>query len=310
MIYYYLFCDCNGYEGTMCQIDKNSYDYVVDIYKKLLNKVKALQDNKYNKDLIKTIKLLMQSGATFMNIEHMDFMLESVEFINSQKDKFANKMIEGNNYELYFDIFNALIEYGLSLVNKFKFNNFIKLNLRNSENVYNSEKLRKADIEKGDPENYIKNYFNNVKINLQNLLEFYVLKRKEIRFINRNINVYASVINENFPFNNFFDIEKNLYEPYLNFQLCLEKAVTKGQNNPSKRVYFSSIVWKVSPYISDMDLYWDTSSPIVSLKFLDYNTGEKIYISDCGDIDNQIQIYFPINSYHISFIFFKIKINF
>ena len=114
VIYYYLFCDCNGYEGTMCQIDKNSYDYVVDIYKKLLNKVKALQDNKYNKDLIKTIKLLMQSGATFMNIEHMDFMLESVEFINSQKDKFANKMIEGNNYELYFDIFNALIEYGLS----------------------------------------------------------------------------------------------------------------------------------------------------------------------------------------------------
>ena len=38
-------------------------------------------------------------------------MLESIEFINLYRNKFADKMMEDDNYKLYFDIYNSLIEY-------------------------------------------------------------------------------------------------------------------------------------------------------------------------------------------------------
>jgi hypothetical protein len=73
----------------------------------------------------------------------------------------------------------------------------------------------------------------------------------------------------------------------------------QSQGNPSYRVYLSSIIWKVSPYMSKEELYWNTSSPIITLKFLDYYTGEKLYLSDCGEKENQIELYFPVNNYDL-----------
>ena len=188
--YFYLICDCNGYDGVMCQIDHSSFNYVVNVYNKLFYKIKRMQGGTYNQNLIKALNLIMKSAATFMEIENMDFMLESIEFINLYKSIFANKMIEGNNYELYFDIYNSLIEYGLSIVNKLKYRNFIKTNTKNAGGYYNSDKFRNALLAEGEGE-YIRNYFNKVKVGLQNLLEFYASNKKEVRFINRNINVYV-----------------------------------------------------------------------------------------------------------------------
>ena len=178
---------------------------------------------------------------------------------------------------------------------KLKYRNFIKQNSKNSEDVYNADKLRNATLAKGEGE-YIQNYFNKVKMSLQNLLEFYCSNRKDVRFINKNINVYVSLINEYFSYDNFFDIEKKLYEPYFNFKRCLENTMIQSQGSTLSRVYLSSIIWKVSPYMSDENLYWNTTSPVVTFKFIDYDSGEKIYLSDCGDIENQIQLFFPINS--------------
>ena len=70
-----------------------------------------------------------------------------------------------------------------------------------------------------------------------------------------------------------------------------------SQGNPSYRVFLTAIMWKVSPYMSENELYWNTTSPVISFKFLDYDNGEKIYLSNCGDTDNQIQLYFPHSSY-------------
>ena len=109
----------------MCQIDHSSYDFIIDVYKKLFLKVKSMQTGKYNKNLIQSVNLLMKSGASFMDINHMDLMLESIEFINLYRNRFSSEMIDKNNYELYFDIYNSLIQYGLSLVNKLKYKNFI-----------------------------------------------------------------------------------------------------------------------------------------------------------------------------------------
>jgi hypothetical protein len=238
----------------------------------------------------------MSSGATFMPVENMDFMLESIEFINLYRNKFAKEMMEKNNYEIYFDIYNSLIEYGLSIVNKLKYRNFISLNSKNSENLYNSENFRNATLNK-DQKATVQNYFNKIKLSLQNLLEFYATNKKNLRFINRNINVYVQLINQDFAFNTYFDYEKKIYEPYINFQRCLEKMMIQTQGNPSYRVFLTSIIWKVSPYMSNLDLYWNTSSPIISLKFLDFDKGEKIYLSNCGDVEDQIELYFPVNTY-------------
>ena len=294
--YYYLICDCYGYEGGMCQIDYQSFEYVIEVYNKLFTKVKTLQTIYYNKYLINSVKLLMRSGAAFMPIENMDFMLESIEFINLYRNKFAEEMMQKNNFEIYFDIYNSLIEYGLSIVNKLKYRNFIILNSKNSENLYNSDKFRNATLSKGQIE-IVQNYFNKIKVSLQSLLEFYAINNKNLRFINKNINVYAQLINSDFNFDSYFDIEKKIYEPYFNFKRCLEKSMIQSQGNPSYRIILLAIIWKVSPYMSDLDLYWNTTSPIISFKFLDYDEKEKIYLSNCGSIDEQIELYFPINSY-------------
>ena len=296
--YNYLICDCPGYDGNMCQIDHASYDYMINIYKELFTKVKQMQTSKYNKDLIKSVNLLMRSAATFMDVNNMDFMLESIEFINLYTNRFKDQMLEGNNYEIYFDIYNSLIEYGLSLVNKLKYNNFIATNSKIGGNYYDEEKFEEATLSPGD-DKIVQNYFDKIKISLQNLLEFYAANKKEIRFINRNINVYVSLIDENFKSDTYFDIEKKIYEPYMNFHRCLERTMIQSQGNPSYRVYLSSIIWKVSPYMSKEELYWNTSSPIITLKFLDYYTGEKLYLSDCGEKENQIELYFPVNNYDL-----------
>ena len=298
VVYKYLICDCNGYEGSMCQIDYPSFDSTIEIYNELFTKVKKMQTIHYNKYLINSVNLLMSSGATFMPIENMDFMLESIEFINLYRNKFANEMMEGRNYEVYFDIYNSLIEYGLSIVNKLKYRNFISSNSRNSENLYNAEKFRNVTLTKGQPET-IQNYFNKIKVSLQSLLDFYALNKKAVKFINRNINVYVSEINENFDPDVFFKEEKQYYEPYFDFKRCLESTMIKSQGAPSYRVYLTAIVWKVSPFMSEEELYWNTSSPIISFKLVDYDNGEKIYLSKCGKTEDQIQLYFPMNNYRL-----------
>ena len=298
IIYQYLICDCNGYDGNMCRIDHPSYESTVNIYKKLFNKIKRMQTGKYNKDIIQSLNILMKSASSFMNIENMDFMLEAIEYINLYKNRFIEQMIEGNNYEIYFDIYNSLIEYGLSIVNKLKYKNFIKNNAKNVENNYDEKKFRNATLAEGEGE-YVRNYFHKVKIGLQSLLEFYASNKKEIRFINNNINVYVSLIDHEFNPETYFSLEKKLYEPYMNFHNCLERTIIKSQGNPSFRVFLSSIIWKVSPYMSDESLYWNTSSPIITFKFLDYDTGEQLYLSDCVEKENQIQLYFPVNNYNL-----------
>ena len=296
--YFYLICDCNGYVGGMCQIDHSSYDFAVENYNLLFTKVKMQQTGKYNHNLIKSVNLIMKSGAAFMEIEQMDFMLDSIEFINLYRNKFAEQMMDNKNYETYFDIYNSLIEYGLSIVNKLKYKNFITKHSKNSQGLYNEEQFRNATLAKGEPK-IVQDYFNKIKVSLQNLLEFYASNKKELRFINKNINVYVALIDQNFEFDTFFNEEKSKYQPYMSFQKCIEKTMIQSQGNPSYRVYLSAIVWKVSPFMSSEELYWNTSSPIISFKFLDYDTGEKIYLSDCGNADNQIQLYFPVNNYNL-----------
>ena len=57
-----------------------------------------MQTRKFNIEIIKTIELLMKSAASFMNVENMDFFLDSINIINSHMNLFATDMLKGNNY--------------------------------------------------------------------------------------------------------------------------------------------------------------------------------------------------------------------
>ena len=302
VIYFYLICECNDYFGNMCQIDKNSFESMIEIYYKLFYKLKIMQGNFYHHDLIKAIYILMKSGAAFMEIENIDFMLNSIDIIDIYMNKFPSDMLKRNNYEVFFDIYNSLIEYGFTMINKLKYKEFIKNNIKNSENLYNAALIRNATLSNKDSIT-IRNYFDKMKFGLQNLLDFYTKNKKEIKYINTNMNVYIAIITEEFDEGHYFRTEKNTYAPYFEFKRCLENTISKTQYNENNiliyKILLSLIIWKVNPFMYSEELYWDTTSPIISFKFLNYDTGEKIYLSDCGSINNQIQLYFPVNNYNL-----------
>ena len=296
--YFYLICDCHGYDGNMCQIDHNSYEYMIDLYNKMLNKIKIMQTRKYDRNLINSIYLLVKSAASFMEIDNINYFFDSLNIIDSYMNQFASEMLKGNNYEVYFDIYNSFIEYGISIVNKLKYKNFISLNKRNAENLYNEEKMRNATLSKKDA-GTVRDYFSKMKSSIQNLLDFFAYNKKEFRFINKNINAYVIFVNEEFSFDNYFNIEKKIYEPYIDFKNCIEKNLNLNIKDPSYRLYISIIVWKISPYMYNEELYWDTLTPAISFKFINFETGDKIYLINCQKDDNEMKLYFPVNNYHL-----------
>ena len=295
--YFYLICDCKGYAGNMCQIDYNSYEFIKDTYNKMLYKIKIMQSRKYNKDLVNSLELLISSAATFMEVDNINYFLDSLDIINSHMNTFSNEMLTYKNYETYFNLYNSFIEYGISIVNQLKYKNFKTYNKKNTENIYNIENIRKANLTLEDSE-IIKNYFYKLKLGVQNLVDFYALNQKEFRFINKNINLYSIPINEDFPFDTYFNIENKLYEPYVEFKRCLEKNLNHNINDLSFRYYLSIIVWKTSPFMYDEELYFNTLGPAVTLKFINSDTGEKIFLTNCENDDNQIKLYFPVKNYN------------
>ncbi len=302
IIYYYLTCDCRGYYGTYCQIDQESQKDVISFYYKIFNQVKSLQTEEFNHHLLNAVHLLVKSAATFFPVENVDFFYDVIEYINLYMNKFVPQMTQGNDYETYFDIYNYLVEYGLNMVNQLKYKYFIENHSKKHDNLYDNETFRNATLSHGEKP-IAQDYLSKIKSSIQSLLEFYASNNKPLRFINRNLNVYVAKIDKNFDCDEYFNIEKYFYEPWIRFKKCLDKTMIESQGNPDYEVYMTAIVWKVNPYMNEWDLYWDTSTPTITLKFID-NKGKKIFLTDCGgdayeggDIKNMIELYFPVYSY-------------
>ena len=302
MIYKYLYCDCSDdFVGVVCQIDKDSLSNVLSNYKTLYQKVLSAQTTQYDFYLLNTVHLLIKSGAAFMPLESTEYMLQAIEYIVLYTNKFVDVMTYDRNYEVYFDIYNSLIEYGVYISNLIKGNVFKDNNFKENDGLYNKDLFRNASL---DPYEdilsmaQILDYFDRIKQGLTNLMKFYASKKKELSFQNKNINVYIAIVNENFEFSKYFKKEKELYEPYFDISNCLSSVMERasGGAGTTFKTILLSIMWKIPPYLSDNSLFWNNTSPLITIELIDYYTLKQIYLNDCGE-ESEIKLYFPISHY-------------
>ena len=293
--YKYLICDCINYFGEYCQIDGDAFSQLINIYQTIYDLVLNAQTTTYDNYLINTIHLLIKSGSEFMEIDNMNFMLNSMEFITLYTSNFEDDLLENENYKIYFDIYNSLIEYGLHIINRLKLKNFIELNsIIPNSGMYDINNIRNATITK-EQNSTILYYFKEIKNNLENLLKFYSDNKFELSFINKNINVYIAILNENFNFTSYFEKETKIYQPYFIPNDCISYVMKTTNNQATFKTILNVIVWKINPYMPDINLYWNNTSPLITMLLLDYYTLKKIYLNDCGK--NEIKFYFPFNNY-------------
>ena len=122
----------------------------------------------------------------------------------------------------------------------------------------------------------IKEYFNVLIEGLNNLVNFYGKKELELKYSNKDFNIYIAIINKDFNFDNYFEDENNKYEPYINPSLCLNELYSQSLSS----IIYIGINYKISKYISNYNLYWENVSPIISIQFLNKNTKNQILISN------------------------------
>ena len=95
----YLTCDCSNYYGEVCQIDGNSYNEVISLYKKIYKKISEAQTSVFDRYLLNGVQKLIRSGSMFMPIEQMDFMVQSIEYTTLNMQNFASDIMDNKNYE-------------------------------------------------------------------------------------------------------------------------------------------------------------------------------------------------------------------
>ena len=291
----YLTCDCSNYYGEVCQIDGNSYNEVISLYKKIYKKISEAQTSVFDWYLLNGIQKLIRSGSMFMPIEQMDFMVQSIEYTTLNMQNFASDIMNNKNYEKLFDIYNSLLEYGMFMVNRLKMKNFIEINSKLPNGTYDGDLIRNATLTK-EQMLVMEDYFGRVREGLDAIMKFFADKKFEITFVNKNLNVYIALLNENFSFKTFFSLEQQLYESYFDVSNCLSNVMKSTTSTSSYKIFMTAIVWKVSPFMYQELLYNNNTSPVVSIEFIDYKTLKRVYLTDCG-LGNEIEIYFPVVSY-------------
>ena len=288
LIYKFLHCICEDeYLGNLCQISSEVYNKLLPVYKKLYTKI--LNDQiTYNEFLVKAINDLVKSSSGIFPFSERNYFIQIIKFIGTLIEKFPNDILKDNRYEIFFNIYYYLFEFGIRGVNQYKADHYYKKH--KNEKVFDESTLRNYSMD-GIHELNIKDYFNSLREGLNNLVTFYASNEIEIKYSNRDFNIYIAIVDQNFDFDNYFQNEFNKYEPYVNPSLCLNKLESQ---NPLK--IYIGINYKISPYMSDYNVYWDNSSPIITIKFLDKDSKQKLIFSNC---DSYLKFYFPISQYQI-----------
>ena len=294
----FLICDCSNYYGQFCQIDGSSYKDVISLYKELYQKVNQAQRVEFDFNLLNTIHLLIKSGSVFLPIEEMGYMTKVIDMIDLFQTKYKNDMLINNNHEILFDIYNSLLDYGFFMVNDLKKKTFIDSNSKLAIGTYDQELIRNATLTEEQSE-VMKSYFKKIQNGLDNLLKFYVDQRIEFKSLNKNINIYIALLNENFSFETYFQTEKSIYESFFNVERCISNVMKSTTATSTYKIFMVGKVWKISPYIYNFTLYDNNTSPVISIEFIDYKTGKRVYLTDCGK-ENEIELYFPVSSYLMS----------
>ena len=290
VIYYYLTCECQNYYGSNCQIDGNSYQLLVNVYRTLYQKVIEAQTTDYNEYLLNVVYLLVKSGSQFLQIADKDFLLNAMEFITLCTTGFGVQMVQGDKYKLFFEMYHYLLEYGMHMVDYLKSQTFFEYNSKLATGLYNEEYFRNATLSEEQIAT-MKDYFKKIKNGLEILVYFYTHQKFELRYKSRNLNVYIKKTNQNFNYINYFSEEIKNYEPYFDLSDCLKKSLGQSYNS-----IFTSIIYKISPYMSDEDYYWSSDTHLITVRIIDGDSLKKVYINDCGR-GTEAKFYFPVTLY-------------
>ena len=290
LIYKFLYCICEEkYVGSVCQIKKTIYEKFLHIYKELYNKIINEQHEIYDELIVELISSLIKSASEIFLFDERSYLIQVIQFINNYIYKFPDEMIKNNRYENFFNVYYYLYEFGIRSVNQYKINNYNNEN--SNEKKYDNLLLRNYTMDNIQSDN-IKEYFNTIIDGLNNLVIFYAKKELELKYSNKDFNIYIAIINKVFDFDNYFQDEKNKYEPYINPSLCLNELYSQKLSS----IIYIGINYKISKYISNYNLYWDNVSPIVTIQFMNKNTKDQLLISNC---DSNIKLYFPVSQYQI-----------
>ena len=121
-----------------------------------------------------------------MPLESTDYMLQAIEYIVLYTNKFESQMTSGRDYEVYFDIYNSLIEYGIYISNLIKGNIFKTKYTKGADGLYNEDNFRNASLDPNrdiEAMTQILDYFDKVKVGLTNLMKFYALHILSLDFL-------------------------------------------------------------------------------------------------------------------------------
>ena len=286
LLYKFLYCDCKeNYFGNLCQISKEAYLKILPVYKNIYTKILTTQNDTYNDFIIHSVHDLMKASSELLSFTERNYFTQVINYINNLIIKFPEEMIKDNRYEIFFEIYYYLFEFGIRGVNKYTLEHY-----EGAEEYFDENKLRNSSMNSMHQLN-IKSYFDYLKEGLNNLVNFYAINQKELKYTNRDFNIYIAIVINNFDFDGYFKEEKSKYEPYISASLCLNQIL-----NGESLTIMIGINYKISPYLSNYYLFWDNSSPIITIKFLDINTKKKIYLQNCN---SYLKFYFPVSQYQI-----------
>ena len=280
----YMICICNDeFIGINCHFEKNYFDEVDEkfneLYKLFFEKIK---DTINSYQLKIAYNLFFSASKFYKNSDFFNSYLD--KFLILSMNIFTDTILE--NLNIYFDLIDFYYSLEFYLMNKLKLENKIK------NNSQRNETLTEKQMEK------FKLSFEYLSNKISSFLK-YIMKQNKLNSFNyESNNFYLSsiLISPSFNEENYFLTRKSKYKSQIYFRKCLNYIETKILGNSYFQVYLIFIEYYNYPYAYDNILYYNNTSPLIDVSFIDFDTAKDISLNGCIENDNII-IKLPFNSY-------------
>ena len=293
----FITCCCYvGYIGHNCQVDFNGYDGLIARYDELftviINKLITNAENSglISSTMLQTVLLLFE-GASFFYQDNSFFQIHLPELLTTISTYYTDDIIP-----IYFDFFFKLYEYYFTFL--IKTLSSTKAHIKQNEAL--NERL--IDINATDIIISYQEQFEFVIDNIDILIDTYISKSSlnqlsstDIEFTSDMIYIKLLKVSHLTDINNIFEKRILNYKSYVNFNSCLSWYYNNTYSRNEYETIMAFIDYTPFPYLYNMSLYINNTSPLLSIRFYDIGTKTQININECKD-DHSFLIYFPFNS--------------
>lgn len=293
----YLACSCfGGYAGTLCQLLNDDYSNYLKIYQIFAAKIWQTAVLDQSDTILKALSLTV-TGANRL-LRDVDWLQDMLYNITSYFDNLSYRKDHLNNYELFINLYDDLYT---AIMTRF--------------NIIKAQTLKSKFPGGGGPRNILINYaqkfsFNEIlttfNSNFNNIFARLIAYQsvKEASFPLKGISKYSYTgifyrvdlarVNPQFNFESFFSDQSISYKPFFNGNSCFRKISQKIYFTDQYDFWFVFVSWIAPPSVFDEQLYWNYTSPSVTLKVYLPN-GEPIKVDGCDNGD-ELLFYMPLNN--------------